>query len=311
MTSLQLLHNSREICRMSWFLIEMDEGQSKGGKENGRIVYGVIHSIDLVDNDSTNMYINRRVRFNWNHAIIEGRVKLASDDRYFIEQQFKTLTKNNEGVILKQRLSKRYLVQFNKGANTIVHAIVHQKEIVWPKEDFQNSTIREVLIRDGKIQRMATVLHVSESDDLIQKELDMLKARCFEGAFEEPYDNNDIEETPWLFVQYSSGPSNVSYSIINICGTVWQEENLYRNVVAYIKEGETVHQAIIIRKSKDRNKLDSELRSMKDYCLKTDFPISGTSCFKVSLPPLDHQALCAKPVTILPVKREKYQIVRH
>lgn len=97
-------------------------------------------------------------------------------------------------------------------------------------------------------------------------------------AFEEPYDNVDIEETPWLFVQYSSGPSNVSYSIINICGTVWQEDNLYRNVVAYIKEGEAVYQAIIIRKSKDRNKLDAELRSMKDCCLTTDFPISGTSC---------------------------------
>lgn len=173
---------SQEICRMSWFLIEMDEGQSKGGKINGRIVYGVIHSIDLIDRDSTYMYINRKVRFNWNHAIIEGRVKLASDDRYFIEQQFKSLTKSNEEAVLNQNLSKRFLVLYNKGVNTIVHAIVHQKEIVWPKEDFQNSTIREVLIRDGKIQRMATVLHVNDSDDLMQKELDVLKTRCFEGV---------------------------------------------------------------------------------------------------------------------------------
>ncbi|XP_075152850.1 early boundary activity 3 isoform X2 [Haematobia irritans] len=311
MTSFQVLTKSQEICRMSWFLIEMDEGQSKGGKENGKIVYGVIHSIDLVDNDSSNMYVNRRVRFNWNHAIIEGRVKLASDDRFFIEQQFKTLTKNNEEIILKEKFSKRYLVQYNKGSNTIVHAVVHQKEIVWPKEDFNSISIREVLIRDDKIQRMATVLYVSDSDDLIQKELDILKTRCFERAFEEPYDNIDIEMTPWLFVQYSNGPSNVSYSVVHLNSTVWQTDNLYRNVVAYIKDGDSVFQSIIIRKSKDRNVLDTELRTLKESCLSADFPISGTSCFKVSLPPLDHQGLCAKPVSILSMKRDEFQIIRH
>lgn len=73
-----------EICRMSWFLIEMDEGQSKGGKINGRIAFGIIHSMDIIDNESTYMYINRKVRFNWNHAIMEGRVKMASDDRSYL-----------------------------------------------------------------------------------------------------------------------------------------------------------------------------------------------------------------------------------
>ncbi|KAM7351550.1 early boundary activity 3 [Cochliomyia hominivorax] len=311
MMSYKTQRKSQEICRMSWFLIEMDEGQSKGGKINGRIVYGVIHSIDLIDNESTYMYINRKVRFNWNHAIIEGRVKLASDDRYFIEQQFKALTKSNEEAMLNLNLSKRFLVQYNKGANTIAHAIVHQKEIVWPKDDFQNSIIREVLIRDGKIQRMATVLYVNDSDDLMQKELDVLKTRCFEGAFKDPHDNKNIEQTPWLLVQYSNGPSNAFYSVINVSNTVWQSENLYRNVVAYLTENGTVFQAIIIRKSKDRNELDNELKMIKDSCLMAEFPIATCFTTKIALPPLDHQGLCTKPVTLLSLKREDLQIIRN
>lgn len=75
-------------------------------------------------------------------------------------------------------------------------------------------------------------------------------------------------------VQYSNGPSNVCYSIVNLSNTVWQSENLYRNVVAYLTENDTVFQAIIIRKSKDRNELDNELRLIKDSCLMAEFPIA-------------------------------------
>ncbi|KAI8124919.1 hypothetical protein FF38_06809 [Lucilia cuprina] len=308
--------NSQEICRMSWFLIEMDEGQSNGGKINGRIIYGVIHSIDIIDSDSTYMYINRKVRFNWNHAIIEGRVKLASDDRYFVEQQFKNLSKSNEDAMKNLSLSKRFLVQYNKGAGTMVHAIVHQKEVVWPTDNFENSNIKEVLIRDGKIQRMATVLHVNDSDDLMQKELDVLKSRCFDGAFNDPNDNKDIEMTPWLLVQYSNGPSNVIYTIVHVAATVWRSTNLYPNLVVYLSENDTVYQAIILRKTRDRNELDTELRKLKESCLTSKFPLATCSMVlqsttKFALPPVDHQSLCAKPVTVVELKRDTLQIIRN
>lgn len=263
--------NSNEICRMSWFLIEMDEGLSKGRPANGKRLYCIIHSVDLIDGDSSNMYINRIVKFNRNHAIVQGKVVLASDDRLFVERQMKQLTLNAEDAILLPENDRRFLVQYSKGAYSVVHAIIHQKEICWPQGDLSNQ--REVLVRDGKIQRLATVLYSHESDEKVQNELQKLKTSCFESAF----DDNDVEISmdgdPWLLVQYSCSPTNVVYTIISYRETVWQEENLYKDVVAYITDGTSIYQSVIIRKSHNRNELDYEINNIKSSCLVSRYPL--------------------------------------
>lgn len=100
-------------------------------------------------------------------------------DRIFVEQQLKNLAKNNAIAMRNLNQSKRFLVQFIKGANTIVHTIVHEKEVFWPV-DLETEHIKEVLVRDGELRKMARVLYVNDSDDLMQKELDALKAKCFD-----------------------------------------------------------------------------------------------------------------------------------
>ncbi|XP_065356932.1 early boundary activity protein 3 [Calliphora vicina] len=282
---------------MSWFLIEMDEGQSKGGKINGRVVFGIIHSMDIIDNESKYMYLNRKVRFNWNHAILEGRVKVASDDRLFVEQHLKDLAKNNAIAMRNLNQSKRFLVQFIKGANTIVHTIVHEREVFWPA-DLENPHIEEVLVRDDEFRKMAKVLYVNDSDDLMQKELDALKAKCFDEVFIDPNDNIDIKETPWLLVQYSNSPSNICYTVVHLDKTIWDTQNQFPNIVTYLSLiKDTIFQAIILRKSRDRNELDAELRKIGSSSLSIQFPIATCFTTKVTLPPpANNNVLCAKPV---------------
>lgn len=174
--------NSQEICRLSWFLMEMDEGQVKEGRTNGRILNEIVHFMDFIDNDPTNKYLDHNIKFNCNHGIMEGRVIMASDDRHYVEQHFKKLIKNREATAIDRNLTKKFLVLYKKGNSLITLSIVHEKEIQWSYDVRLNEKPMQAHIRDGIVQRQTTILFEHESDELMETQLNALKDRFFNSV---------------------------------------------------------------------------------------------------------------------------------
>ena len=90
-------------------------------------------------------------------------------------------------------------------------------------------------------------------------------------VFTDPIVNGDGK--PWILVQYSSGVNSVVYAIIHESVTVWKSENLYKDVVAYLSEGSTIYQGMILKRSIERHELDIILESIKEFSLSSKYPL--------------------------------------
>ncbi|TMW43342.1 hypothetical protein DOY81_011579 [Sarcophaga bullata] len=141
------------------------------------------------------------------------------------------------------------------------------------------------------VLRRAKLLFTHQSDELMQKQLNALKEIFFDRACGKPHDNVNIEENCWLLVQYSKGLNKLIYSVISDKEALWKFKNRYPNVITYIAENDAIHQAIILRKSLDRNELCKELHLLNEYCSNTIFPITNPMITKFNLPPLCQNGL--------------------
>lgn len=173
--------NKKDVCRMAWYLIEVDQSEISHNKDDeGKMMYGIIHWIELIDKDYPNIYVDKLVRFNWNHAIVKGKVRLASDDRHYVEGHLQALTSNKGEAQLRNNRERSYLLQFVRNSTTVVQRIVYEQEILWPS-DLQDSNCTEVMISDdGNINRIARIVDSDLQHAKLQKQLARLKDDCFQ-----------------------------------------------------------------------------------------------------------------------------------
>ncbi|KAL9924446.1 early boundary activity 3 isoform 1-T1 [Glossina fuscipes fuscipes] len=262
---------AQEYCRMSWFLIETDEGLCLGSNKqpNGKRFLVIIHSMELIDDESDNMYVDRKVRFMWKQGIVEGKIRLASDERDSVDNELKMLQENEAGNAVSQsHKPNNYIVQYRRGTDTIIYRILREKESV---EDMQKSVILE-----DDIPYVAKILYMNESQELLLQELNLLKDKCFEATFTESRDSEKLEND-WLLIQYSTGPLNLIYKIINYSDTVWQNENKFKDVVAYITASDVTFQGIVLSKSQDYDELKKTLQVIEKVGLTSAFPLDPFS----------------------------------
>ncbi|KAI9586472.1 hypothetical protein GQX74_002319 [Glossina fuscipes] len=262
---------AQEYCRMSWFLIETDEGLCLGSNKqpNGKRFLVIIHSMELIDDESDNMYVDRKVRFMWKQGIVEGKIRLASDERDSVDNELKMLQENEAGNVVSQsHKPNNYIVQYRRGTDTIIYRILREKESV---EDMQKSVILE-----DDIPYVAKILYMNESQELLLQELNLLKDKCFEATFTESRDSEKLEND-WLLIQYSTGPLNLIYKIINYSDTVWQNENKFKDVVAYITASDVTFQGIVLSKSQDYDELKKTLQVIEKVGLTSAFPLDPFS----------------------------------
>uniref|UniRef100_A0A1B0FQY0 Uncharacterized protein n=1 Tax=Glossina morsitans morsitans TaxID=37546 RepID=A0A1B0FQY0_GLOMM len=262
---------AQEYCRMSWFLIETDEGLCLGSNKqpNGKRFLVIIHSMELIDEQSENMYVDRKVRFMWKQGIVEGKIRLASDERDSVDNELKMLQENEaENAVSQSNKPNSYIVQYRRGTDAIIYRILHEKVSA---EDMQKSVVLE-----DDIPYVAKILYMNESQELLLQELNLLKDKCFEATFTESRDGEKLDND-WLLIQYSTGPLNLTYKIINYSDTVWQNENKFKDVVAYITASDVTFQGIVLSKSQDYDELKKTLQVIEKVGLTSTFPLDPSS----------------------------------
>lgn len=95
-------------------------------------------------------------------------------------------------------------------------------------------------------------------------------------TFTESRDGEKLDND-WLLIQYSTGPLNLTYKIINYSDTVWQNENKFKHVVAYITASDVTFQGIVLSKSQDYDELKKTLQVIEKVGLTSTFPLDPSS----------------------------------
>lgn len=169
--------NKHKPCRLSWYLVEINEGLYEGGESNDNLLYIIVNLFEVTDKDPTNMYISRRLRFRQKSVSLEGQLILASDNYSLIKNQLKVITNDYKQTVFKRNQLKLLLVQYQKNERCVVQRIINENEVI--RDESGSLSLEEILLYDGEELQMAKVLHINKSYDLMLKKLDTLKAECF------------------------------------------------------------------------------------------------------------------------------------
>ncbi|KAL5278521.1 hypothetical protein ACFFRR_003261 [Megaselia abdita] len=245
----------KEICRMSWFLVKLEFPGSP------QKTFVIIHAVDIVG-DLTSIYLNRSVTFNRDHKSFNGIVVCASDNRKTIEVQCKQKVEEQLGQYRQENL---YLVQSSDNEQSVNFNIVKKSEITWIAD---RSNRREVFVhRQGDIQRLGVVLQCGNDESKLVEDMEGMKKKCFQMFFEDARTKSDPQLYPWMLVQYSQNNDSVVHAIVNESETVWKQENMYRDIVAYVSDSKAIFQAVIIKKSSSKTELLYVMEKIKECCV--------------------------------------------
>lgn len=85
--------------------------------------------------------------------------------------------------------------------------------------------------------------------------------------FEDARMKSDPQLYPWMLVQYSKNTDSVVHTIVSESETVWKQENMYKDIVAYVSDSKAIFQALIIKKSHSKKELLYDMERIKECCL--------------------------------------------
>ncbi|XP_037949313.1 early boundary activity protein 3 [Teleopsis dalmanni] len=277
--------NSKEVCRLSWFIVDTQYEKTKPNNENR---YFLIHSVDLYNSDVSSMYINRLVKFKYNGKSMEGTLLLASDDYCYMQTELEALKKNMTITEYKKESINNvcYLIQYQK-EDAVKHIIVQHKDLFWKldkntKED--NNILQFITNNKKELSDDLLSINATTSLDLREfvepfvtdgekKQLVKLKDNCFNLIYTEIVSKIDLSRDPWMLLQFTNATSAVYYKIMKYNKTVRQAENLYKDVVAYIQMDGIVYQGIILLKSYNCDIIRNALQILSEYALPASFSV--------------------------------------
>lgn len=81
---------------------------------------------------------------------------------------------------------------------------------------------------------------------------------------------SDPQLYPWMLVQYSKNNDTVVHTIVNESETVWKQENMYKDIVAYVSDTKVIFQALIIKKSHSKKELLYDMEKIKECCVSRE-----------------------------------------
>ncbi|KAH8377204.1 hypothetical protein KR093_004146, partial [Drosophila rubida] len=260
--------------RLSWFLAEIDEGIAENGKANGKKRLCVLHSMELLEANVSDKYMTRFVEFRLNGKRLEAKLILASDDRKVVDAALESMKNEPRD---EEDDARQMLVQYDEEDETgkrIIQKMISPLRVVWLSTNPELGGTPLVKLGEGCI---AHVLNAYEQRDYMEKMLLHLKARCFDHAFEEPVEDRPqppMGENSWMLVQYSPEPEIVIYQVVPYSQTVWRQENLYKDVIAYLRlpGSEVVLQAVVICYSQDEQAMNNKFNQLRSFALEIDFP---------------------------------------
>ncbi|XP_030383274.1 early boundary activity protein 3 [Scaptodrosophila lebanonensis] len=257
--------------RMSWFLAEVDEGSLKNGRPTGRTALCVLHSMELVESDVSDKYMTRFVEFRMNNTILEAKLILAADERKLVDAALVAMSKERRSEAEEQLLLVQYCEDNGK---RLVHKLVPQHKVTWLSTNKLLKGTAVVKLENGCL---AHILYAYEQRDRMEKVLLHLKARCFDHAFDEQLEAEPLpmNKDTWLLVQYSPEPELVVYEIIKYSETVWQQENDFKDVIAYMQlpGSELVMQAVVISYSTKHELLEAKYEELQRFALGLEIPV--------------------------------------
>ncbi|KAM8717980.1 hypothetical protein ACLKA7_004652 [Drosophila subpalustris] len=260
--------------RLSWFLAEVDEGSMKSGKPNGRRRLCVLHSMELLETDVSDKYMTRFVEFRINGVKLEAKLILAADERKLVDAALLSLSREQRE---EEHDARQMLVQYTEedaAGKRLVQKMISPHRVVWLSTKPELGGTPLVKLGPGLVGH---VLYAYEQRDYMEKVLLNLKARCFDHAFDEQLDTEPepMDEQTWLLVQYSPEPETVVYQVISYAQTVWRQENLFKDVIAYVQlpDNEFVLQAVVICYGQDRQQLQDKCEQLRTFALELDLPL--------------------------------------
>ncbi|XP_068147115.1 early boundary activity protein 3 [Drosophila tropicalis] len=261
--------NGGAATRLSWFLAEVDEGSMKSGRPSGQSRLCVLHSMELLESDVSDKYMTRFVEFRVNGMVVEAKLILAADDRKLVDAALVTMSK----VRREESNARQLLVQYTENEE-LVQKLISPSRVVWLSTKPELGGTPLVKLGPGCI---AHVLYAYDQRDYMEKILLNLKARCFDHAFDDKIEDtsNPLDENTWLLVQFSTNPETVGYRVIQYQQTMWRNENLFKDVIAYIQLPGTdiVLQAVVISYGQDRAKQQAKLDELRSFALGLNFPV--------------------------------------
>ncbi|EDW75553.1 uncharacterized protein Dwil_GK23754 [Drosophila willistoni] len=261
--------NGGAATRLSWFLAEVDEGSMKTGRPSGHSRLCVLHSMELLESDVSDKYMTRFVEFRVNGMVVEAKLILAADDRKLVDAALVTMSK----VRREESNARQLLVQYTENEE-LVQKLISPSRVVWLSTKPELGGTPLVKLGPGCI---AHVLYAYDQRDYMEKILLNLKARCFDHAFDDKIEDapNPLDENTWLLVQFSINPETVGYRVIQYKQTMWRNENLFKDVIAYIQLPGTdiVLQAVVISYGQDRAKQQAKLDELRSFALGLNFPV--------------------------------------
>ncbi|EDV33335.1 uncharacterized protein Dana_GF21376, isoform B [Drosophila ananassae] len=260
--------------RLSWFLAEVDDGAMSNGKPNGHPRLCVLHSMELLETDVSEKYMTRFVEFRVNGMVLEAKLILAADERRLVDAALLSMSKEQR----EDSNSKQLLVQYTENEEAgerLVHKLASPNNVRWlsAKPELANTPL--VSLSPGCV---AHVLYAYDNRDYMEKLLLHMKTRCFDDAFDE---NLDAEATmtddTWMLVQYSPDPETVVYQVVQYSQTVWRQENLFKDVIAYIQQpgNDLVLQAVVISYGLEKEVQQAKFEHLRNLGMEMQFPLPG------------------------------------
>ncbi|XP_060663419.1 early boundary activity protein 3 [Drosophila nasuta] len=260
--------------RLSWFLAEIDEGVADNGKANGKKRLCVLHSMELLEADVSDKYMTRFVEFRLNGKRLEAKLILASDDRKVVDAALESMSKEPRD---EEDDGRQMLIQYHEehgNTRRLFQKVISPVHVVWMSVNPEIGGTPLIKLSDRCI---AHVLNAYEKRDYMEKMLLHVKAACFDHAFDEPLEDRPqapMDENSWMLVQYSPEPEIVIYQVVPYSQTVWREENLFKDVIAYLRlpGSEVILQAVVICYSQDEQAMHKKYDQLASYALEIDFP---------------------------------------
>ncbi|EDV57758.1 early boundary activity protein 3 [Drosophila erecta] len=259
--------------RLSWFLAEVDDGLMKDGKPNGRRRLCVLHSMELLESDVSDKYMTRFVEFRVNGMVLEAKLILAADERRLVDAALLSMSKEEREDAISQQLLVQY-TENEKAGERLIQKLVSPNNVMWlsTKPELKGNPL--VSLAPGCI---AHVLYAYESRDYMEKILLHLKARSFDLAFDDNVETEPeaMNDDTWMLVQYSPEPEMVVYQVVQYRQTVWRNENLFKDVIAYIQlpGSDVVLQAVVISYGQDKEAQEAKYEELQRFPFDIDFPL--------------------------------------
>ncbi|XP_020802229.1 early boundary activity protein 3 [Drosophila serrata] len=259
--------------RLSWFLAEVDDGSMKNGKPNGQPRLCVLHSMELLETDVSDKYMTRFVEFRVNGMVLEAKLILAADERRLVDAALLSMSKEQR----ENANARQLLVQYTENEESgerLVQKLVSPDSVMWMSAKPELKGTPLVSLGPGCI---AHVLYAYDQRHYMEKILLHLKARSFDHAFDEHLEVEDeptLTDDTWMLLQYSPEPEVVVYQVVQYRHTVWRQENLFKDVIAYIQlpGSDIILQAVVISYGRDKEAQEAKFEELRRFALDMDFP---------------------------------------